>query len=320
MTMWGAVKEVKGVSFTRDWGNWALSVKKIERRMAFVLSAPFWGAGSIPASSGKFRKAAFSRPRSVVAGFAKFRLGGLAAPPSWRGARAMELEFGEEDEEGSPWEGAVVYRRDSGVTHVEYGTTLERLGLGKLSGELSKSRASAMGIRLGASAGTPVLVSIDVTRKKRKLKLDGVLRTVILLGCNRCGGPAAESVFCNFAFLLTEDPVEDDGDEIDLGTIFGSEKTRARGDGNEDEDELIDPEDRLHFPAEEKAIDISKNIRDLVHLEMTMNAVCDPGCKGLCYDCGANLNQSRCRCGGAAGEKLGEFGPLASLKRQMGER
>lgn len=91
-----------------------------------------------------------------------------------------------------------MYRRDPSVTHLEYCTTLERLGLGKLSSELSVSRASAMGIRITSSgrggafgdtslSGTPVLISIDVTRRKRKLKLDGILRTVIILGCNRSG-------------------------------------------------------------------------------------------------------------------------------------
>lgn len=102
----------------------------------------------------------------------------------------------EEEGEESPWEGAVVYRRDASVTHVEYSTTLERLGLGNLSSELSKSRASDMGIRIvrrgrrmaadpSIVGGTPVLVSVDITRKKKKLTLDGIVRTVITLGCNR---------------------------------------------------------------------------------------------------------------------------------------
>lgn len=39
-------------------------------------------------------------------------------------------------------------------------------------------------VELGGD-GTPVLVSVDVTRRKRRLKLDGIVRTVITLGCNR---------------------------------------------------------------------------------------------------------------------------------------
>lgn len=90
----------------------------------------------------------------------------------------------------SPWEGAVLYQRDPSITHVEYCTTLERLGFGKFSTDVSKSRASLMGIRVTKAVkdfphGTPVLISIDVTRKKRKLRLDGIIRTVLTLGCIR---------------------------------------------------------------------------------------------------------------------------------------
>ncbi|CAA6655794.1 unnamed protein product [Spirodela intermedia] len=200
---------------------------------------------------------------------------GAASASYFSPASDLELDF--EEDEGSPWEGAVVYRRDPSVTHLEYCTTLERLGLGKLSSELSVTWEPSL-------SGTPVLISIDVTRKKRKLKLDGILRTVIVLGCNRCGGPAAENVFSNFALLLTEDPIAEP-EEFDLGTIYGTEKSRGFSMGGEDEDEdeeSIDLDDRLYFPSDEKAIDISKNIRDIVHLEITINAVCDPSCKGLC--------------------------------------
>ena len=262
---------------------------------------------------------------------------GILSATHFGSAGDVELDFGEEDEEGSPWEGALVYKRDSSATHLEYCTTLERLGLGKLSGELSIARTSAMGIRfpsprVSLPEETPVLISIDVTRKKRKLKLDGILRTVILLGCNRwvqslgfhpsnsifiilscsrrCGGPAAENVFSNFSLLLTEDPIEDEEEEIDLGTIFGSEKFSNL----DDDEELIDPDDRLYFPVEEKSIDISKNIRDLIHLEITINPVCDPNCRGLCLKCGTNLNNSKCRC---QEEKFNELGPLGSLRQQM---
>ena len=40
---------------------------------------------------------------------------------------------GEVEDMESPWEGAVVYQRNPLISHVEYCTTLERLGLQKLS-------------------------------------------------------------------------------------------------------------------------------------------------------------------------------------------
>ncbi|KAL6131261.1 hypothetical protein ACLB2K_069637 [Fragaria x ananassa] len=88
--------------------------------------------------------------------------------------------------------------------------TLKRLGLGNLSTEVSKSRASVMGLRVTKAVkdypnGTPVQISIDITRRKQKLRLDGIIKTVISLTCNRCGDPAAESIFSNFSLLLIDE-------------------------------------------------------------------------------------------------------------------
>lgn len=107
--------------------------------------------------------------------------------------RTISLDWDDEDDFediGSPWEGAVIYKRNSSVSHLEYCTTLERLGLGRLSTDVSKSRASVMGLRVTKAVkdyphGTPVQISIDVTKKKKKLRLDGIIKTVITLGCNR---------------------------------------------------------------------------------------------------------------------------------------
>ncbi|KAF5749891.1 hypothetical protein HS088_TW03G00218 [Tripterygium wilfordii] len=224
----------------------------------------------------------------------------------------------------SPWEGAIIYKRNASISHVEYCTTLERLGLGELSTEVSKSRASIMGLRVTNAVkdyplGTPVMVSVDVTRKRQKLRLDGIIRTVLSLDCNRCGGPAAESIFSNFSLLLTEEPVEE-SDIIDMGVIYGDDKFKSSsGDtAEEDEDdESIDLDDRLHFPPDEKEIDISKNIRDTVHIEITINAICDPSCKGLCLKCGTNLNTAQCGCGKEEVVKGKGHGPVGDLRKQM---
>ncbi|KAF7840345.1 large ribosomal RNA subunit accumulation protein YCED-like protein 1, chloroplastic [Senna tora] len=239
--------------------------------------------------------------------------------------RTMSLDWDDEEDfedTESPWKGAVIYKRSSLISHHEYCTTLERLGLGRLSTDVSKSRASTMGLRVTKAVkdyphGTPVQISIDVTKKKKKLRLDGIIKTVITLGCNRCGNPATECIFSEFALLLTEEPV-DEPETIDLGTIFGEDKYKNSNsvDDEDDDDALIDLEDRLHFPPEEKEIDISKHIRDRVHLEININAICDPRCKGLCLKCGTNLNTSSCNCSQEEVNHKG-FGPLGNLKEQL---
>ncbi|KAL3631772.1 hypothetical protein CASFOL_024756 [Castilleja foliolosa] len=233
-----------------------------------------------------------------------------------------EKVIGEDDDEGSPWEGAIRYKRNAAVSHLEYCTTLERLGLEKVSSDVSKSRASEMGLRLirplkDYPNGTPVLISVDVTRRKQKLRLDGIVRTVIGLNCNRCGEAAAQSVFSDFSLLLCEEPIQEP-ETINLGVIFGEDKSKLT-DYDDDDDALIDFDDQLYFPVDKKSIDISKNIRDLIHVEITISAVCDASCKGLCLKCGTNLNIGKCTCNNNNNQKEQEksYGPLGDLRKQM---
>ncbi len=41
-------------------------------------------------------------------------------------------------------------------------------------------------------------------------------------------------------------------------------------------------------------------VHDLVALNMDMRPLCSPDCKGICYRCGANLNDGSCSCGASA--------------------
>ncbi|XP_023004599.1 large ribosomal RNA subunit accumulation protein YCED homolog 1, chloroplastic [Cucurbita maxima] len=232
-----------------------------------------------------------------------------------------EDQEGEIEEMSSPWEGAIIYKRNSSVSHLEYCTTLERLGLEKLSTDVSKSRASEMGLYVTKAVkdypfGTPVQISVDVTRKEKKLRLDGIVKTVITLNCYRCCEPAAECVFSNFSILLSQDPI-DEPEVINVGVINGQDMFKTYdGYGYEDDEDSIDLDDQLYFPLGEKEIDISKNIRDLLHLEITLNAICDSGCKGMCLKCGINLNAGSCNCS-EQDVKKNDFGPLGNLKRQL---
>ncbi|EYU21633.1 hypothetical protein MIMGU_mgv1a018410mg [Erythranthe guttata] len=207
--------------------------------------------------------------------------------------------IGEEDEdEGCPWEGAILYRRNAAVSHLEYCTTLERLGLGKVSSEFSKNRDSEMGLRVVKSVkdfpdGTPVLISADL----------------------KCDEPAAQSIYSDFSLLLCEEPLQE-SDTINLGTIFGDEKLKSV-EAEDSDDSLIDLDDQLYFPPDEKVVDISKNIRDLIHVEITITALCGPNCRGLCLDCGTNLNISKCICGKKKVHEKGYGGPLRDLREQM---
>ncbi|KHN48011.1 hypothetical protein glysoja_015481 [Glycine soja] len=129
--------------------------------------------------------------------------------------------------------------------------------------------------------------------------------------------PSAESIFSEFSLLLTDKPLEEP-ETIDKGVIFGEDKLTTSGNSGEDDDDdaLIDMDDQLYFPPEQKQIDISKNIRDRVHLEITMNSVYGPGCKGMCLKCGQNFNTGNCNCSKQEVQEK-SFGPLGNLKEKM---
>lgn len=43
-------------------------------------------------------------------------------------------------------------------------------------------------------------------------------------------------------------------------------------------------------------IDITDDIREELMLKIPMNFICNENCKGLCHNCGANLNTQKCKC------------------------
>jgi len=49
--------------------------------------------------------------------------------------------------------------------------------------------------------------------------------------------------------------------------------------------------------AANELIDLTADIREAILLALPMNYVCSATCRGLCIQCGANLNKAPCACG-----------------------
>jgi uncharacterized metal-binding protein YceD (DUF177 family) len=134
----------------------------------------------------------------------------------------------------------------------------------------------------------------------------------------RCGIPVAERVFGEFSLLLTENPVVEPT-KARIGVVLGDDSVMP-DEQIELEDVLdLDLDDKLHFPRTQKSIDISKYIRDTVHLEIPLQCLCELSCKGKCIDCGTNLNQGSCKCDLSAHQmnRQAIWGPLEELKKQL---
>jgi uncharacterized protein len=65
-----------------------------------------------------------------------------------------------------------------------------------------------------------------------------------------------------------------------------------------DHDELLqdDSENVLYFSQNENEIDLNPLFREFIFLEKQMKSICRKDCKGLCPNCGANLNDGNCGC------------------------
>jgi len=57
------------------------------------------------------------------------------------------------------------------------------------------------------------------------------------------------------------------------------------------------------FADLDEYLDIDNDIREEVLLNFPVRVLCRPDCKGLCPDCGVNLNTEKCRCTGKGGKK-----------------
>jgi uncharacterized protein len=86
--------------------------------------------------------------------------------------------------------------------------------------------------------------------------------------------------------------------EIDDPTVYET---------GEDEEDLVPIVDQ-------DLIDLSELVRQLIALEVPLQPLCRPECRGLCAQCGAALDDEECRCSSGAGDPR-----WAKLNELLGE-
>lgn len=108
-----------------------------------------------------------------------------------------------------------------------------------------------------------------IQKSKKDYYLNFNLETQVRLSCDRCLKFFENNLNIKIYLVFTQDEhlVNKEGDE-DVKLIKG------------DETEL----------------DITKDIRDYLKLERPLKSVCREDCKGLCPNCGRNLNTGNCDC------------------------
>ena len=119
----------------------------------------------------------------------------------------------------------------------------------------------------------PVALDFDIHKDKDRFRLEGTVRTELELACSRCLEPFRLPV--DAAFDLRFHPA----------SAMSS-----------DEESGIEAEDLETSYYRDEQIDLNELMREQFYLALPMKPLCQEGCRGLCPQCGTNLNLGTCAC------------------------
>ena len=132
----------------------------------------------------------------------------------------------------------------------------------------------------------PLRVQFEAQLAGRDVVVRGTMQSRIKLPCRRCLTPVTMPVDEEFAL------------------VFRPGLTR------------VEAEEQEVFPLPERAdeLDLAPALREQVVLSVPQYAMCSESCKGMCPQCGANLNQTQCDC--QAAELDPRWAALRNLRTQ----
>jgi len=106
----------------------------------------------------------------------------------------------------------------------------------------------------------------DIFKVDQNVILNGSIKYTFADDCARCLTPFDNTVTTKFEALLMRQLGEnDESDEIKLKITDG-------------------------------CVDLEETIKQMIYLSMPMKSLCKNDCKGICPNCGVNLNLEECKC------------------------
>jgi len=108
---------------------------------------------------------------------------------------------------------------------------------------------------------------VHILRTEYGLFVQGEIATQVEIQCVRCLAP----IFCSLTVRLADQFARNP--------------------------EALDQEQNPVFPILGKGtIDLAPPLREHILLDLPLHPLCRPDCRGLCSQCGANLNEAQCEC------------------------
>src|ERR1700682_3700652 len=136
----------------------------------------------------------------------------------------------------------------------------------------------------------PMEVTATAELIEGQIRIEGSLETKVELVCARCLEPVTEEVHRDFDLMYAPVPK--------------NEKPK--------EDRLRDDDTEIGFFVG-NGLFLADVLKEQVLLELPVKVICQSECRGLCANCGANLNHEECRCETHALDR--RLAPLARLKQ-----
>lgn len=156
--------------------------------------------------------------------------------------------------------------------------TRMRLDLTRIRGDRDRFDVTYEASAFPAEAQTyavigPVTLGFDISKDRRRYRFVGRVWAPLQLSCGRC----LESFTC------VVDP------EFDLCYVPQVENT---GEGERE----VEEDDLTTAYYSDDVIDLAHLMREQFYLALPLKPLCAATCRGLCPECGANLNVTSCGC------------------------
>jgi uncharacterized protein len=144
----------------------------------------------------------------------------------------------------------------------------------------------------------PVSLAFTIHKDHDRFRLVGTVATTLELACSRCLEPFTLPVDAGF----------------DLRYLPEGTAAPEAGEDEDEEGGARDDDAATTFYRDEE-IDLGALLREQFYLALPMKPLCREACKGLCPQCGVNLNTESCSC-----SRRWEDPRLSGLKALITER
>ena len=123
----------------------------------------------------------------------------------------------------------------------------------------------------------PLNIRLKAFRIRELFEVQGTFRTRVRLPCSRCLKDFDTPLASDFELTYTKEMPG-------LMDVFDKEEIELR----------VEEIGMFYFKGEE--IDLQQGIQEQVVMAFPLQPLCDQNCKGLCPNCGTDLNQGDCGC------------------------